>query len=67
MADGKLIFEIVAEGKNIKLVQKQTDDLAESVEDTHKARDKSSKSQSKYNKLEKGIHQTNLSSAKGFS
>ena len=67
MADGKLIFEIVAEGKNIKLVQKQTDKLAESVEDTHKARDKSTKSQDKYNKLEKGIHQTNLSSAKGFS
>ena len=41
MADGRLIFEIVAEGKNIKLVQKQTDALAESVEDTHKSREKS--------------------------
>ena len=66
MAD-KVIFEVVAEGKNIKVIQKQTGKLADEVERTNTARDKATKAGSKYNKQEKAIYQTGLSSAKGFS
>ena len=66
MAD-RLIFEVVAEGKGLKVVQRQADSLARSVERTNTAREKAGKGQNSYNKREKAIHQSNLSSAKGFS
>jgi hypothetical protein len=67
MANDRLIFEIVAEGKNLKVVQRDSDALAKSVERTNTARDKGIKGGAKYHKQEKGIYQTGLSSAKGFS
>ena len=66
MAD-TLIFEVQATSKGLKVVQKDTKELADQVERTNTARDKAGKSQDSYNKREKGIAQSNLSSAKGFS
>ncbi len=67
MATERLIFEVVAEGKGLKVVQKDADALASSVERTDNARKKAGKGQDNYNKREKAIYQSNLSSAKGFS
>ena len=67
MAGDKLVFEVVAEGKNLKVVQRDADALADSVERTDRARKKAGKGQDNYNKREKAIFQSNLSSAKGFS
>jgi hypothetical protein len=66
MAD-TLIFEVQATSKGLKVVQKDTKALADQVERTNTARDKAGKSQDNYNRREKGIAQSNLSSAKGFS
>jgi len=67
VAGDRLVFEVVAEGKNLKVVQRDADKLADSVERTDRARNKAGKGQNAYNKREKGIAQSNLSSAKGFS
>ena len=67
MANDRLVFEVVAEGKNLKVVQKQAGDLADQVERTNTARDKATKAGSRYNKQEKAIYQTGLSASKGFS
>ncbi len=67
MAGDKLVFEVVAEGKNLKVVQRDADALADSVERTDRARKKAGKGQDNYNKREKAIYQSNLSSAKSFS
>ena len=67
MAKNRLLFEVVAEGKNLKVVQRDADSVAKSVERTNTARDKGLKGGAKYHKQEKGIYQTGLSSAKGFS
>jgi len=67
MANDRLIFEVVAQGKNLKVVQKQAGDLADSTERANKARERGTKVGGAYHKQEKGIAQTGLSSAKGFS
>ena len=67
MASDKLIFEVIAEGKNLKVVQRDAAALADSVERTDRARKKAGKGQDSYNKREKALYQSGLSSAKGFS
>lgn len=67
MAQNRIIFEVVAEGKNLKVVQRDADNLTQSVNNTNTAREKATKSQHTYNRQEKAIYQTNLASAKSFS
>ena len=67
MAGNRLIFEVVAEGKNLKVVQQQADDIAGSVERADGARKKAGKGQDSYNKKEKAIHQSTLSSGRQMS
>ena len=55
MAD-RLIFEVVAEGKGLKVVQRQADSLARSVERTNTAREKAGKGQNAYKKKYRGIN-----------
>ena len=49
MADGKVIFEIHASAKGVKVVQKQTDDLAKSTDRADKSTRKLDKSRDVYN------------------
>ena len=67
MAGDRLIFEVVAEGKGLKVVQRQADDIASSVERADDARKKAGKGQDSYNKKEKAIHQSTLSSGRQMS
>ena len=57
MADGKVIFEIHASAKGVKVVQKQTDALAKSSEKADKSTKKLTKSRDAYNRREKGAAQ----------
>ena len=66
MAD-RLIFEVVAEGKGLKVVSKDVDSIAKGVERGDAARKKAGKGQDAYNKREKALYQSNLSTSKGFS
>ena len=50
MANDRLIFEVVAEGKNLKVVQRDVNALAEGVERTDRARKNAGKGQDNYNK-----------------
>ena len=69
MADNKVIIELLIseKGKKVSMVEKQTAKLTETTKKHRKAQDDSTKSGSKFHKQQKGIGQTNLSSAKGFS
>ena len=69
MADNKVIIELLIseKGKKVSMVEKQTAKLTETTKKHKKAQDNSTKSGSKYHTQQKAIHQTNLSSAKGFS
>ena len=67
MATESLIFEIKATAKGFKVVRRDIDAVADGVERTDRARKNAGKSQDNYNRREKGIFQSNLSSAKGFS
>ena len=67
MANDTVIFEVRAEGKNLKVVRKEVDAVADGVERADRARKKAGKGQDSYNKREKAIYQSGLSSAKSFS
>ncbi len=67
MADSKVIIEIISTAKGLKVVAKDTEKLAKNVDKVDKAQSKADKSGGKYHKQQKAIHQSNLSSAKGFS
>jgi len=67
VANDRLIFEVVAEGKGLKVVQKDVDAVASGVERTDAARKKAGKGQDAYNKREKALYQSGLSASKGFS
>ena len=67
MADSRVLIEIVSTAKGLKVVAKDTEKLAKNVERTDKAYKDTEKSGNKYHKQEKAIHQSNLSTAKGFS
>lgn len=63
----RLIFEVVAEGKGLKVVSKDVDSIARGVERGDTARKKAGRGQDAYNKREKALYQSNLSTSKGFS
>ena len=67
MAEGTVIFEIIASAKGVKVVQKQTDDLAKSSEKASKSTDKLSKSRDAYHRKEKGAAQISSNQTKNFS
>ena len=67
MAEGTVVFEIIASAKGVKVVQKQTDALARSSEKASKSTDKLSKSRDTYNRKEKGAAQISSNQTKNFS
>ena len=69
MAQGKVLveFQLVQKGKSIALVQKETDKLSKSTDKATASNKRQGKSQETVIKGQKGIHQANLSSSKGFS
>ena len=67
MANDRLIFEVVAQGKNLKAVQLDANKLADGVERTGGAYDKTSKSQDRFHKGQKGVAQVSANSTKNFS
>ena len=69
MADNKVIIELIIseKGNKVSLLEKQTAKLNKTTRDHKKSQDEASKSGDKYHKQQKALHQTNLSSAKGFS
>ena len=67
MAADKVIFEIIATAKGVKVVQKQTDELARSTDKATKSTDKLSKSRDNYNRREKGAAQISSNQTKNFS
>ena len=67
MADNKVIFEIVTTAKGLKVTQRQTDDLAKSVDRADKSTKNLDKSQSQnYGRQKQGLIQT-ANSTKNFS
>ena len=67
MSEGTVVFEIIASAKGVKVVQKQTDDLARSSEKASKSTDKLSKSRDAYHRKEKGAAQISSNQTKNFS
>ncbi len=69
MADNKVIIELLIseKGKKVSMVEKQTAKLTETTKKHKKAQKDSTKEGGKFHTQQKAIHQTNLSSAKGFS
>jgi hypothetical protein len=67
MADNKIIFEVVATAKGVKVVQQQTDKLATSTDEADKSTKKLTKSQDKqYGRQKQGLIQT-ANGTKNFS
>ena len=67
MAEGTVVFEIIASAKGVKVVQKQTDALAKSSDKASKSTDKLSKSRDTYHRKEKGAAQISSNQTKNFS
>jgi hypothetical protein len=74
MADGKVLLEVVVEGKNVKVVQREVEGVTDAVNENTTAQRRNSKATSEsakvnehYDRGLKGVHQTNLSGAKSFS
>ena len=63
----KVLFEIVATAKGVKVVQNQTDKLAKSSDKATKSTDKLGKSRDAYNRKEKGAAQISSNATKNFS
>ena len=66
MAD-KIIFEVVATAKGVKVVQQQTDKLAKSTDKADKSTKKLDKSRDAYNRREKGAANISSNATKNFS
>jgi len=69
MADNKVLIElqVVQKGDSLSIIQKDTDKLAKTQDKLDKNQKKVGKSSETVIKGQKGIHQANLSSSKGFS
>ena len=69
MADNKVLIElqVVQKGDSLSIIQKDTDKLAKTQDKLNKNQKKVGKSSEEVIKGQKGIHQANLSSSKGFS
>ena len=67
MAQDKVVFEIIATAKGVKVVQQQTDKLARSVDNADKSTKKLTKTRDTYNRKEKGAAQISSNQTKNFS
>ena len=67
MANERLIFEVVAEGKNLKAVQLDAHKLADGIERTDSAYNKSAGSQERFHRGAKGVAGTSANTTKNFS
>ena len=67
MADDRIIFEVIATAKGVKVVQKETDALARSTDKADKSTKKLDKSRDVYNRREKGAAQISSNTTKNFS
>ena len=67
MADSSVLLEVIVEGKNIKVVQKDVDKLAKSVNKTGQAHENASGKQDKFNKGAKGVAGATANGTKAFS
>lgn len=74
MADGRVLLEVVVEGKNVKVVQREVEQVTNAVNQNtgaqrrnKKATDEATGSHAHYDRGLKGVHQSNLSASKGFS
>ena len=74
MANSKVLIEVIATAKGLKVVAKDTEALVKSTEKLEKEQKKSKKStdaitqsHAKYDKQNKSVFQGNLSASKGFS
>ena len=63
----EVTFIVKVEGKNVSIVQKQTDKLAKSTGDVDKAQKKATQSGNKFHKLQKGVGQLGANNTKNFS
>ena len=81
MADSSVLLEVIVEGKNIKLVQRDIEELGSSINKSSMATDKDTKKKKKnkkateeltdsnknYNKGQKGVAQATANGTKAFS
>ena len=63
----KVIFEVVATAKGVKVVQQQADKLAQSTDKADRSTKKLTKSRDRYNRVEKGTAGISSNSTKNFS
>ena len=67
MANSKVVFEVVATSKGLKVVAKDINATSKATDKLQKSQDRASKSQDRFDKGNKAVFQSNLSSAKSFS
>ena len=67
MADSRVIIEVVATSKGLKIVSSDINKTTKATNNLEKSQKKATKTGNQFDKQNKGIYQTNLSSAKSFS
>ena len=69
MANNKVLieFQIVQKGKNISVIQKETDKLAKSTDKSERSTKKNTKTTDRYNRVAKGTGQISSNQTKNFS
>jgi len=67
VADSSVTLEVILEGKNLKIVQKNVDKVTSSVNKASKATENLSNRSNSYNKGQKGVAQATSNSTKAFS
>jgi len=67
VADNRVIFEVIATAKGVKVVQKDTENLAKSTDKADRSTEKLRKSRDKYSRTEKGVAGISSNSTKNFS
>ena len=67
MANSKVVFEVIATGKGFKVVAQDINKTSKATDNLDKSQKKATKSAGGYDKQNKALYQSNLSSAKSFS
>ena len=67
MANSKVVFEVIATSKGLKVVTKDIKQARSETDKLNNSQKNASKSAGNYDKQNKALYQTNLSSAKSFS
>ena len=67
MANSKVVFEVVATSKGLKVVAKDINATSKATDNLGKSQDRLNKKSGNFDKQNKSLYQTNLSSAKSFS